>query len=88
MSRRSLVTVAAAGVLVSTAQAQFNNECGVGETQLYVKVGGTDRLTKCKDYFDVSTHSTLSYAVRHIHLDGHGSDDNYVPTSFLRTDMA
>ncbi len=34
--------------------SQFNTECGVGETQLVLKVGGTDRLSssKCSDYFD------------------------------------
>lgn len=39
----------------SAARAQFNTECGVGETPLMMKVGGTDRLTKCTDLFDEGT---------------------------------
>ena len=38
--------------LPRTAHAQFNQECGVGETQMYIQVGGTDKLTACTDYFD------------------------------------
>lgn len=38
--------------LLPGAAAQFNTECGVGEVSLKMKVGGTDRLTKCSDFFD------------------------------------
>ena len=57
-SRRAtllLPLVAAALVLLGLlpgAAAQFNTECGVGEVSLKMKVGGTDRLTKCSDFFD------------------------------------
>lgn len=44
-------TVAAAALLPTTS-AQFNPECGLGETQLYIQVHGTDKLTECTDYFD------------------------------------
>jgi len=44
-------TVAAAALLPTTS-AQFNPECGLGETQLYIQVHGTDNLTECTDYFD------------------------------------
>jgi len=47
----STTLVLGAAALLSTT-AQFNLECGLGETPLYIQVHGTDKLTECTDYFD------------------------------------
>lgn len=42
---------AAARLVLTRTHGPITNS-GVGETQLKMKVGGTDKLTKCTDFFD------------------------------------
>jgi hypothetical protein len=55
--------------------AQFNAECGVGETPLKMKIGGTDRLTKCTDFFDDVVRSRA-----HAHVAGRQAGRKAGPT--------
>lgn len=50
--------------LLPLSAAQFNTECGVGEVPLKMKIGGTDKLTKCSDLFDdvVRTSSVCQFS--------------------------